>query len=1150
MRQVVLRGAPTQGELARLPVTRLRAMIEDYGITVPADLSKSQLVKLAWDLERGLAPQHARALAVQAVLDQRKVVADVLAEAAEMAEKGASERALQWLGRSIRRGRPGVNPDAPEFAALLKQMGPLLDALDAADVAAVRAAIPRVAKSAKLRLVGGEAGQVLAYKREHMQLIGQSRGEIVHVIRPGWATQYDGELRVLLRADVQPATPEQVAAARAAAPARRAAAKKAPPAPERMTAPALRRELELATRLPGSRLTDADIAAVPKPVLAHWVRRWRELPEVERLAEIGRWSQAIVDRQRVVAEALAEASELLANGASAASLGARGASRLRRIEDAIQGWPHEASMRALVTAMQTGRPAAIRRAMAAAERKLGLRRIGDEAGSTATFDRAVHRPIEGERIADGAPVIVVRPGYEIEIGGERVVLMRPVVEGADPVPPPAKAAPKKPPTKAAPSQPTLAPRSEGRNLTDQLDDIADQSRGEQFNSILRRQGFDRPATVTDARGVDAIVDQGGIELFRGSSAERARALAEGELAAAGDAMGAGAFGRGIYAGGREVAERYAAPDGLTRMALRPDARVITMEDLKALREQMSPSWTDQQAAMFYDPGQFAAALGYDAIAYGAKGAPLTERNFVILNRSALVIERGPVRPTAELRKMTPKQLREYAEQRGIALPDGARKAEILEAVTRPRRAAKTMAPTKAVPPAKKAAKKAAPTPAELAEQVRLAMTKEEARAALAQARTVADLREAARLRHVPLPPRVTREQAIEMLIEHDVGARLRTAAIAKLPMRPGRIEEPLPLPEPRAAKRAAKAAPAKKAPAKKAAPRQPRPRIEPSREAIELERWLSDVVGSRDEARRVASRLSAAQLQEVAAAGRIPLRARATRAEMIDEIVRWTAGKRLQAEGIAGRHLYRPGGATRAASAPTELPAWARDPRAKSSVAAAPTPSAVPKMGPRASRLPRIAEPQDMRGTALAANPKYGGGGTYEGPVTPAMLADGGVSYAQNCSRVVVAYEMRRRGLDVTAGPGTPMGDTPAVYLRTFRQGGKYATRVVRDLSRNMSARDIAREVESWPLGARGIVTVKGHTLNVERDPVTGRAVFIDAQAAKSKSPVMDLQAFIRRMKARGAPTDRWMAVARVDDLDLSDWGLRYVEAPDLDPAA
>ena len=39
---------------------------------------------------------------------------------------------------------------------------------------------------------------------------------------------------------------------------------------------------------------------------------------------------------------------------------------------------------------------------------------------------------------------------------------------------------------------------------------------------------------------------------------------------------------------------------------------------------------------------------------------------------------------------------------------------------------------------------------------------------------------------------------------------------------------------------------------------------------------------------------------------------------------------------------------------------------------------------------------------------------------------------------------------------------------------------------------------------------------------------------------------FEARAKSRGAPTDKWAAVARVDDLDLSDYGLRYVESPSL----
>ena len=500
------RGVPTSAapvNLSRLPVGQLQEMVRGYGITAPAGLRKAQLIKLVDDLGRGVAPQHARALAVQAVLDERKVIADVLAEAAEMVEKGASARALQWLGRSIRRGRPGINPDAPEFAAVLKQMQPLLDALDAADAAAIRAAIPQVARTAKLRLIGGDAGQVLAYRREHMQFIGQSRSEIVHVIRPGWATQYDGQLRILLRADVQPATPEQVAAVRAAAAAKKAAAKKAaprkaatpkaPPAPSRMSAPALRKELAT------DGLTVDDLAAVPKPLLARWVEHWRTLPDSERREQVGRFRQSIIDRQKAVAEALAEVSELLANEVSAATLASRGASRLRRIESLIEGWPHEAQLRALVTAMQTGRPAAIRRAVANAEKKLGLRRIGDEAGSATRYDRTVHQPIAGSRIADDAPVIVVRPGYAIDISGERVTILRPVVEEADAIRTPAPN--KKTAKEAAPAKKT-AGRAARPDYLDDENSLLLERYAEHIGVDLRRHVD--PARAHDARLGDPV----------------------------------------------------------------------------------------------------------------------------------------------------------------------------------------------------------------------------------------------------------------------------------------------------------------------------------------------------------------------------------------------------------------------------------------------------------------------------------------------------------------------------------------------------------------------------------------------------------------------------------------------------------------------
>lgn len=189
----------------------------------------------------------------------------------------------------------------------------------------------------------------------------------------------------------------------------------------------VRRELESVTQYG---LSKEDLGDVPVQVLVAWAERWRTLPDDRRLEEVGRWRQAIIDRQRTVAEALAEADELLANEASSRVLAQRGASRLKRIQPEVAGWPHEEQARALAAAMETGDPAAIRRATAAVARKLGLTRVGDEAGKVTRYDRTKHRPITGARFTDGDPVVIVRPGYDIRIGGERVTILRPVVEEA------------------------------------------------------------------------------------------------------------------------------------------------------------------------------------------------------------------------------------------------------------------------------------------------------------------------------------------------------------------------------------------------------------------------------------------------------------------------------------------------------------------------------------------------------------------------------------------------------------------------------------------------------------------------------------------------------------------------------------------------
>jgi hypothetical protein len=296
-----------------------------------------------------------------------------------------------------------------------------------------------------------------------------------------------------------------------------------------------------------------------------------------------------------------------------------------------------------------------------------------------------------------------------------------------------------------------------------------------------------------------------------------------------------------------------------------------------------------------------------------------------------------------------------------------------------------------------------------------------------------------------------------------------------------------------------------------------------------VERNVASILG-KDQARAAATRAGAAK------ASRASKSAPAKKAAPVKKAA---APKAPAAKAVPAKKAA-PTKAAPAKAAPAKA--------AKKTVALADATPAVPgKLSPQASRLPKVTDPQDVRVQAVATNPRYGQ--AYNGPLTPEIERAGAATYTQNCTRVVIAYEMRRRGIRVTAGAGTPLGETTAAYVRSFRLDGKYATRVADDLGRNMSARQVAAEVETWPRGARGIVTIKGHTLNVERDAVTGKAVFIDAQSATSKNPVMNLAAFQRRVQGRGAPTDRFMAVARIDDLDLSDYGLHYVESPELNIA-
>jgi len=126
----------------------------------------------------------------------------------------------------------------------------------------------------------------------------------------------------------------------------------------------------------------ADLRATYADLIRDALRRSAVDPE-----EAGRRRQARIDSLRALAEVAIEVEELVANEASASVLVQRVRGRVKRS---------------------------------------GLEPV-DRAGEETAYDRTRHRPIGG-RIADGADVVVVRPGYIWKSDEGDVVLIKPVVE--------------------------------------------------------------------------------------------------------------------------------------------------------------------------------------------------------------------------------------------------------------------------------------------------------------------------------------------------------------------------------------------------------------------------------------------------------------------------------------------------------------------------------------------------------------------------------------------------------------------------------------------------------------------------------------------------------------------------------------------------
>ncbi len=215
--------------------------------------------------------------------------------------------------------------------------------------------------------------------------------------------------------------------------------------------------------------------------------------------------------------------------------------------------------------------------------------------------------------------------------------------------------------------------SRGRNLLDRLDCAVVRTKLDQWfegrsdpglAEIYRVQGFDGPPTLTDAHGVDEVVAAGGQQLFRGVTDLRyAHDFKYGPHTSSSPeaflATGNGTYATNLYRSALDYADNN--PDGVIRMALRPDSKTAHITQLSREQEaarhaiftermrlkKLDP--TPETAAqiqklgnaysVYEDLGRFAAAQGYDAYSTNGSNWRMGDQYWVVLNRTAVVTER-------------------------------------------------------------------------------------------------------------------------------------------------------------------------------------------------------------------------------------------------------------------------------------------------------------------------------------------------------------------------------------------------------------------------------------------------------------------------------------------------------------------------------
>lgn len=179
-------------------------------------------------------------------------------------------------------------------------------------------------------------------------------------------------------------------------------------------------------------------------------------------------------------------------------------------------------------------------------------------------------------------------------------------------------------------------------------------------AIWKQQGFDGRPTVLSAEEFDVLVAEGkGVHLWRGVDAATAQMAGDyAEAYRSGEAFpGIGTMGNGSYFTTlRAKAVSYADEDvaGLIEVVLRPDARMISYDDIRTVYDKYVGDYEDSKterllalmqagnvdgaialndslkgrSRVINDYGRLASMLGYDGIDAGSVT--------VILNRTAVV----------------------------------------------------------------------------------------------------------------------------------------------------------------------------------------------------------------------------------------------------------------------------------------------------------------------------------------------------------------------------------------------------------------------------------------------------------------------------------------------------------------------------------